>query len=241
MRKKLIVYLFIQATLLYVLAIRSEVVAQPSVVNSANYFQESDCSQWEEVSLSGENWSQNWEVAYDGFGQIHFDKGVTLQPRKVASISLDETHSALTLTKQKFKDFGVRIHYANMQSLREPQSNSWEVFWLLFNYNPDIDEKKTNYFIFKPNGIELGQAWGLVDQKFLATKDYPRAEMKKQYELTLIKKNQSLKVFIDGQSALHFQGAENLQLLDDSGQIGLYAEDSLVHISKFEICKNLSN
>lgn len=193
------------------------------------------CQKWKKVALDEKNWSR----VYDGYGKIAFEKKITLQPRTVAS-ETNQTHAALVLLqeKQQTKDFAVRLSYQNTKTLRSPASNPWEVLWVMFNYTGDPQNKKTNYLILKPNGIELGKAWGLVDQEFLYTKDNPKIEIGKTYQLELIKKNNRVQAFVDDQLALDYTETDpKKKLFTGPGQIGLYTEDALVSISSFEICQ----
>lgn len=195
------------------------------------------CAKWKSIPLQ----EAHFVKAYDGFGQIHFKNGLTLQPRSIASVA-NGTHAALALLNDQTlrKNFGVRVKFQNEKTFREPRANSWEVFWLFFNYQAQEKGKKTNYFIFKPNGVELGKAWGDVDQEFLATASSPQAKIGKGYELTLFKKDQSVQAYIDGQLVLNF-AADSLNntkktLFDEAGQIGLYSEDALVRIHQIDVC-----
>lgn len=181
---------------------------------------------------------ENWLQAFDGFGDIKFKNGIQLQPRSIASEK--GTHAALVLSNAPpVKDFYVKMTYQNLQFLRNEKPNSWEVFWFMFNFKKTSNGKQTNYFIFKPNGIELGKAWGEFDQDFLFTQSSPLANLKKEYKLILFKKDQNLKVYIDDIEVLNFKASERKNLFDHSGQFGLYTEDAVVHIKDFALCTDL--
>ena len=122
------------------------------------------CTNWKTINLN----ENNWEVAYDGYGEVKFDQGLKLMPK--SAFENEKTHAALVLTKEMIssKKFAIRINYVNEKQLRSPAANPWEVFWLFFNYKKGKkDDKNTNYFIFKPNGTELGTASGQIEQSFL--------------------------------------------------------------------------
>lgn len=205
-----------------------------TVVRAESKKQQPFCPNWKTIPLK----EAHFVKAYDGFGQIHFKKGLTLQPRSIASVA-DGTHAALALLNDQTlrRNFGVRVKYQNEKTFREPAANTWEVFWLFFNYQAQEKGKRTNYFIFKPNGVELGKAWGEIDQEFLQTANSPRAQIGKNYELTLFKKDQSIQAYIDGQMVLNFKAdSSGKKLFDEAGQIGLYSEDALVRIHQIDVC-----
>lgn len=200
------------------------------------------CEKWTRVPLE----PSAWEQAYDGYGRISFGKQLELSPRAPASSK--KTHASLVLLKDspKSKDFAVRVRFENVKPLRGPAANPWEVFWLMFNYVPDGAHKKTNYFVFKPNGVELGTAWNEVDQAFLQTADEPRSQNGRVYEVTLYKSGQTVDAFVDGHPVLSHTAtspstssssavAKDL-LFDHAGKIGLYTEDATVRIHEVSIC-----
>lgn len=214
------------------------------------------CKNWIDLQMN----EKDWAIGYTGFGQLKFNQGVELEPRAIASEP--GTHAALALTKleKKYKDFVVKVKYENVRGLRSPASNTWEVFWLFFNYNKTSTGKTTNYFIFKPNGVELGKAWNELDQAFLWTSNKPQALFGETYDLELVKKNQTVKAYINGQLVMDYKGESNgaggnararvgdhlgsakeshskETLYDSPGQIGLYTEDAKVHVKSFSICQ----
>ncbi len=197
---------------------------------------EPNCTNWKTISLN----KNNWEVAYDGYGEVTFDKGLKLMPK--SAFEKDKTHAALVLTKEMIsaKKFAIRINYANEKQLRSPAANPWEVFWLFFNYKKgEKDDKNTNYFIFKPNGTELGTASGQVEQSFLSSDETAKAKLGENYELKLFRINDSIQAYINGKSVMNYLDKEN-KLINQDGQIGLYTEDALVKIKKVEVCSHFS-
>ncbi|MDO8461501.1 MAG: hypothetical protein Q7S98_01430 [Deltaproteobacteria bacterium] len=185
----------------------------------------------ETISLT----ASDWDIVYNGYGSISFDEtnGLTLEPKR--STSTGETHSALVLAKITercpVKDFRLTITVTTEKQLRSPSPNPWEVFWVFFNYLPDGNFKKTNYFILKTNGIELGRAFDDVGQTFLFTGDKPTLTLSKKMELVLEKKGEHLEVLIDGISVLSYDGQTFPQALyDQAGSIGLYTEDARVTV-----------
>jgi hypothetical protein len=196
-----------------------------------------ECKNWKTIPLD----QKNWTASYEGFGKIHFNDGVQLHPRSIASES--GTHAALTVLNEPIQSesFLTRIRYKNISQLRKPASNSWEVFWLFFNYNEGnnkVNDKETNYFIFKPNGVELGKAWGETNQDFLLTHENPRLELGQEYDLILHRAKSQVDVYINNKLIMHYTDKNKKTLFDQKGSIGLYTEDAHVQISSVEICEN---
>lgn len=188
------------------------------------------CKSWSPQPLS----AANWNVAYTGYGQADFTSGIHLSPKP--SKRADETHAGLVLLKTPPSSarYAVKLEYANVRPLREPASNPWETFWLFFDYKPDGANKRTNYIIHKPNGMELGRAWGSVDQDFIATSPKSKAKVGHTYEMMLIRDEKDIRVFIDGELSLK---SNNVAALEKGGNLGLYTEDSHVWIKSFDLCQ----
>lgn len=219
-------------TLILVVVSLSSISMGKSKSASASKF--NDCKSWKSLSLT----PQAWDVAYDGFGEVQFHQdSMLLYPKK--ALQKESTHAALVLSKESLSadNFMIKVSYKNEKQLRSPAANPWEVFWLFFNYQPEKSEKKTNYFIFKPNGTELGTASGAIEQTFLGTTSDSSAEMGVDYELILKRKNASVEAFINGKSVLRFEDKKN-QLFSHKGPIGLYTEDSQVRINSVQICSH---
>lgn len=191
------------------------------------------CKKWEQIPLT----EANWKVAYDGFGKVYFQSGIQMQPRSIASE--EGTHAALVLSKnENLKDFLIKVKYENQKGLRQPSSNSWEVFWLMFNYQATGRNKKTNYFIFKPNGLELGKAWGKTEQDFLFTDSSTLAKNQEDYEVMLSRKGTQVKAYINEKLVMKYEDDQKKKLFNHPGKIGLYTEDADVHVKEFAICRS---
>ena len=160
-----------------------------------------------------------------------------MQPRSIASDA--GTHAALVLSRNEVaKDFMIRVKYQNKKALRTPSANAWEVFWLMFNYTSAGRNKKTNYFILKPTGVELGKAWGEVDQEFLMTDANIKVRNNEDYELIISKKGDRFMASVNEQVVMSFQDSSKKKLYDQNGKFGLYTEDADVHIRDFQICRS---
>lgn len=126
--------------------------------------------------------SDNFISQYSGYGAISFNP-LQLSPKP--PVKLNETHSALVLTQKQYQYFKLQITFQVVKQLRS-QPNPWEVLWVFFNYQK-TKLKNTNYFIFKTNGLEVGQAWGALSQHFIASTNTPTLKTKSSYLLTIIK------------------------------------------------------
>ncbi len=183
--------------------------------------------------------STDWSVVYNGYGKVTFDptQGIIMQPETTTSSSI--THAALILSnaylQTPIQNFEISVIVATDQQLRTPNPNPWEVFWLFFNYTSDSTtsdgHKKTNYFVFKPNGIELGTAFDEIGQNYLVTETYPANSIGTLSTITVRKLGQQLWVWINGNLVIQYQGSLFPQALYDlPGTFGLYTEDARVHI-----------
>jgi len=104
----------------------------------------------------------------------------------------------------------------------------------MFNYvqigNGTSNDKKTNYFILKPNWCELGTAYGDLGQNFTATTSTPTLALGTPYQYTITKRGYHLTVAIDGVSVLDAT-YDHTGLYDQEGVIGLYCEDAAVQVT----------
>jgi len=180
----------------------------------------------------------NWEINYDGYGEITFDEEqVILKPK--TSTEEYETHAALITTIERAKDFTLEIDAITQCQLREnTQPNAWEVFWIFFNYNPTDDgKKKTNYFLLKPNGYELGTAWDEVEQGFSDTGDTMVLTIGEEYKYTITKTGRYLQICVNDIVLIDKEFDED-KLYDETGCIGLYSEDAEVVIKRVDFVSN---
>src|SRR5258708_4333645 len=116
-----------------------------------------------------------WRVAYDGYGHVAASTHrrvvrITLQPARATSPA--DTHAALVLSRNRWRDLTVDIRIRTNRQLRRPHPNAWEVGWLLWHYTND---QHFYYIILKPNGWELGKEDPIYrgDQRYLATRTHP--------------------------------------------------------------------
>lgn len=170
-----------------------------------------------------------WTTAYDGYGSVTYDalNGIYLTP--MVSLQPSETHAALVLTKlASMKDFHLVVTATTEQQLRQGSApNTWETFWIFFNYQPTSAGKDTNYFALKTNGVELGTATAEIGQTFLQTDNANATAVGVANTYDIVKVGNHVIVKINGELAMDYTGP----IYDMAGAIGLYTEDARVHIT----------
>lgn len=179
--------------------------------------------------------ASGWTTAYTGYGSVTYDaaSGVVLSPK--VSTQPTETHAALSLANlPKMRNFRASMTVTTEQQLRTNSApNAWEVFWLFFNYNATPTGKATNYFLLKPNGVELGTATHELVQTFLQTGPAPAPAIGIANKLDIEKIGTRVRVWVNDVLAIDQAGG----LLDVEGSIGLYTEDARARISKVQVTK----
>ena len=168
-----------------------------------------------------------WHLAYNGFGHAlsSIRRGVTsitLQPTRPASRA--QTHAALALSHDSWRDFGTTIRLRTNRQLRWPHPNPWEVGWILWHYTSD---RRFYYIALKPNGWELGKADPGYpgDQRFLATAPHPVFPPGRWYTIRVQQRGDDMEVDVDGRRLARFTDSQDPYR---SGRVGLYTEDASV-------------
>lgn len=174
-----------------------------------------------------------WTTQYNGYGSVTYDQtaGIVLSPQ--VSTQPSETHAALTLANlPAMRNFRASMVVTTEQQLRVNSApNPWEVFWLFFNYNSTRYGKNTNYFLLKPNGVELGVATDQVGQQFLQTGPAPAPAIALANKFDIEKIDGRVRIWING--ALAVDQANGV--LDVAGSIGLYSEDARVRVTDVQV------
>lgn len=174
-----------------------------------------------------------WTTIYDGYGSVTYDptNGIVLKPK--AATSPTETHAALALANNLTpRNFRLSITATVEQQLRlNSPPNPWETFWIFFNYNQTSGGKKTNYFLLKPNGVELGTAYDAVGQTFLQTGSASATAIGASNTYDIEKVGNHVTVSINGQKVTDYTGA----VYDVPGSIGLYSEDAQVRVTRLQV------
>lgn len=179
----------------------------------------------------------NWQIQYHTAPQLGaFYLNPPASPHGSPSAP-GTTHASLVTSNFTCKDFIIEITAKTLSQLRQPNPNPFEVFWILFNYIIASNGKKeSNYFILKPNGIEIGTMKDELGQTFISTENDPKLMLGMDTRYKLIKRGQKLSVHINNNHVKDFDytnSPANKQLYNHNGKIGLYSEDSRVLVSTF--------
>ncbi len=171
-----------------------------------------------------------WVIAWDGYGTVKIENGALMMAPK-ASTSPSETHSALVRAgSQSWGDYTYNLKMNTVEQLRIGSApNHWEVGWITFRHQ---DNSRFYYFIFKPNGIELGKALGNDQQAFFVTESSPRLQLNKWNNYKIVLQGANIKVYIDGTLVANYTDTNNPFL---TGGIGLYNEDAKVYYDDVKV------
>jgi hypothetical protein len=169
--------------------------------------------------------SRPWFIAYGGYGHVWSStrRGVlriTLQPARATSPA--DTHAALVLSRNRWRDLTADIRIRTNRQLRRPHPNAWEVAWLLWHYT---DDQHFYYIILKPNGWELGKEDPSYrgSQRYLATGTRPAFPAARWYAVRVQQRGDAIQVSVDGHRLIRFVDTQNPYL---TGRVGLYTEDA---------------
>lgn len=144
----------------------------------------------------------------------------------------NETYSALTLTTESYDDMEIYLKVKTNQQLRENSPpNPWEVAWIMWRYQDDWHHY---YFIFKPNGVELGKKQNenqAEEQIFLYTANEPKLKIGEWNTWRIKMSGNHIEIWLKMVDDGSWQRVVNYY--DDApiiglGNIGLYTEDAYV-------------
>lgn len=177
--------------------------------------------------------STAWTTVYNGYGAVAYDATAGIMMAPQVSTQPSETHAALTLANlPKMRNFRATITAKTEQQLRQNSAaNAWEVLWLFFNYNPTTAGKDTNYFMLKPNGVELGTATQNIGQTFLQTGPATASALGVYNKFEIEKIDKRVRVWINGVLSVDYTGS----IVDVAGSLGLYTEDARVRITNVQV------
>jgi hypothetical protein len=166
-----------------------------------------------------------WRLAYNGYGHVwmsahHGIVSVTLQPARAASPA--DTHAALVLSLNSWRDLTVEVRIRTNRQLRQPRPNPWEVGWLLWHY---VSDQHFYYIALKPNGWELGKEDPNYPghQRYLATGTHPEFPPGRWYVVRVQQRGDAIQVNVDGRRLVRFVDRQRPYR---SGRVGLYVEDA---------------
>ena len=181
-----------------------------------------------------------WFNKYSGFGVsgtvkitslTTTDNNTVFYEKPKTSINPNETHAALTLTTQSYEDVEMHLRAKTNQQLRQNSTpNPWEVAWVMWRYQDDWHHY---YFIFKPNGIELGKKQNenqAEEQIFLYTANEPKLEIDEWNTWYIKMSGNHIEIWLkmeDGSWQRVVNYNDNTPIVGP-GNIGLYTEDAHV-------------
>ena len=182
-----------------------------------------------------------WFSKYNGFGSSGTVTITTPTPmgsnntvfyeEPKSSMSPTETHSALTLTTQTYQDVEMNLKVKTNKQLRQNSTpNPWEVAWIMWRFQDDWHHY---YFIFKPNGIELGKKQNerqAEEQIFLYTANEPKLKVDAWNTWHIKMSGNHIQIWLenaDGSWQRVVDYHDNTPIVGP-GNIGLYTEDAHV-------------
>jgi hypothetical protein len=150
----------------------------------------------------------------------------------------NETHAALTLTTQTYEDLEMYLKVKTNKQLRQNSAtNPWEVAWIMWRYQDDWHHY---YFIFKPNGVELGKKQNenqAEEQIFLYTANEPKLKIDEWNTWYIKMSGNHIEIWLkiaDGSMQKVVNYYDNTPIIG-SGNIGLYTEDAHVQFDDVHI------
>lgn len=201
----------------------------------ADGFQSYATGGWKEGSTHG-----SWYVDYGGYGSVGIgatpDKNRFHYQKPKASTRADETHASMVVSRKVFNGVDVTMRQKTVAQLRKnSRPNPWEVAWTVWGYT---DDEHYYYFVFKPNGVELGKVdpgcadggWG--GQCYLYTSSTPRMKVGTWNTVRVRQVGATMDVWVNGRQVV--KGLTDTPALSEgtqphlSGRIGMYNEDAHV-------------
>jgi hypothetical protein len=188
-----------------------------------------------------------WLNKYNGLGasgtvnitsSTATDTNTVFYEEPKTSTSPNETHAALTLTTQTYEDVEMHLKVKTNKQLRQNSApNPWEVAWIMWRYQDDWHHY---YFIFKPNGIELGKKQNenqAEEQIFLYTANEPKLKIDEWNTWYIKMSGNHIEIWLEianGSMQKVVNYYDNTPIMG-SGNIGLYTEDAHVQFDDVHI------
>lgn len=177
----------------------------------------------------------SWRLRFSGYGCVGLTAGIggtslTMQPM-VATAS-EETHAPLLLGPLFGDRLMLTTRLETVQQLRKNSDpNSWEVAWLLWQYQ---DDEHFYYFIPKPNGWEVGKRDPSYPggQRFLATGTERTFPVGHAYNVQITHRGNVFSVVVDGVMLTTFEDTERPYV---AGRIALYSEDAEIKVHQVSV------
>lgn len=140
----------------------------------------------------------------------------------------DETHSALVLTRKRYRgnlSFAGRLR--TVRQLRTGSApNPWECGWIVWNYQ---DAEHFYYLAVKPNGWELGKRDPVYagGQRFLAS-GHAEYAIGGWHRFVVRQEGNRITLHVNGNKVASFNDTERPYV---EGNLGFYSEDAEIEIA----------
>lgn len=177
----------------------------------------------------------SWKLRFSGYGCVGLstnEDGTAMSLQPMTATANDETHAPLLLGPEYGDRLQLNTRLETVQQLRQNgEPNSWEVAWLLWQYQ---DDEHFYYFIPKPNGWEVGKRDPAYPggQRFLATGTDLKFPVGRAYNVQINHKGNSFTVMVDGVLLTTFADTERPYV---SGRIALYSEDAEIRVHQVSV------
>lgn len=177
----------------------------------------------------------SWRLRFSGYGCVGLTTsgdGTSMSLQPMVATANDETHAPLLLGPEYGDRLQLTTRLETVQQLRRNgEPNSWEVAWLLWQYQ---DDDHFYYFIPKPNGWEVGKRDPAYPggQRFLATGTDIKFPVGHAYNVQITHKGNVFSVMVDGVTLTTFADTERPYV---SGRIALYSEDAEIRVHQVSV------
>ena len=239
----IIIIILIISTVLLLLGSSTTTLLLPQSVLALDLYDDFEATPY---TLTDNQTSPNgkWFNKYNGFGSSGAvtitsltttdttgNNNTVFYEKPKTSANPNETHAALTLTTQTYEDVEMYLKVKTNQPLRQNSTpNPWEVAWIMWRYQDDWHHY---YFIFKPNGIELGKKQNenqAEEQIFLYTANEPKLRIDEWNTWYIKMSGNHIEIWLDradGSMQRVVNYHDNAPIVGP-GNIGLYTEDAHV-------------
>lgn len=177
----------------------------------------------------------SWRLRFSGYGCVGLTNdgsGTSMSMQPMVATANDETHAPLLLGPEYGDRLQLNTRMETVQQLRQNgEPNSWEVAWLLWQYQ---DDEHFYYFIPKPNGWEVGKRDPAYPggQRFLATGTDLKFPIGRAYNVQITHKGNVFSVTVDGVVLTTFADNERPYV---SGRVALYSEDAEIRVHQVSV------
>jgi hypothetical protein len=186
------------------------------------------------LALIDANWTQQYQLAVPPAIYSFSGGQLTMAPQATTD---SNSYGVLVLSKLVARYFDITVTYNVLEQFRSPNPNDWEVFWLWTNYIPKTDGNGNevgsgNDFLPKTSGCECGTVFGLTGQTEVATPTKPSILINTLNTVRVLKTATATQAWSNG---VQFLSTTNKGFYDQSGNFGLYSEDSKILVTNVQV------